>query len=187
MIHIDQIAKAITAYLEREPGDADRLAPLVAALGEPTDITSRETFTGHVTCSAIVLDPDRRVLHIRHNALNRWLCPGGHLEPGDTSLAEAARREAVEETGIPAGELYLVDDVPVDIDVHPIPASAAKGEPEHQHFDLRFVFTTDGDAQVALQAEEVHDFAWLPFGEFHLRDRVGSLLAPSGVAGGREK
>ncbi|WP_406403626.1 NUDIX domain-containing protein [Streptomyces sp. NBC_00879] len=46
--------------------------------------------------------PTGRVLHIKHRALNRWLLPGGHLEPDDTSLLAAAQRELTEETGIPA-------------------------------------------------------------------------------------
>lgn len=117
---------------------------------------------GHVTCSAIVLDPDRHVLHIRHNTLHAWLRPGGHLEPGDTSLIEAALREVSEETGIRADALALISDEPVDIDVHPIPANPAKGEPDHQHFDLRYAFTTAARPVIRLQAEEVDDFAWLP-------------------------
>ena len=163
MIHHDQIRKTITRYLERHPGEADRLTPLTAALAADGDVTSRKTFTGHVTCSAIVTDPQGRVLHIRHNVLRRWLCPGGHLEPGDTSLVDAAMREVTEETGIPSTRLTLTDDVPIDVDVHPIPANPAKHEPAHWHFDLRYAFTISGDTiTVALQAEEVHDFAWLP-------------------------
>ena len=144
-------------------------------------MTSRTTFTGHVTCSAIVVDPAGRVLHIRHNVLNTWLRPGGHLEPGDTSLVGAALREVAEETGIAADALALVDEVPLDIDVHPIPANPGKGEPAHQHFDLRYAFTTTTTATpvVALQAEEVHDFAWLPAEQLQpdtVRDKVSALL-----------
>jgi hypothetical protein len=35
---------------------------------------------------------------IKHNALGRWLLPGGQLEPADTGLLAAARRELAEET-----------------------------------------------------------------------------------------
>jgi 8-oxo-dGTP pyrophosphatase MutT (NUDIX family) len=179
MIHHDQIAETVATYLERHPAEADRLAPLTSALNHPDDLVSRKTFTGHVTCSAIVIDSRARVLHIRHNALNAWLRPGGHLEIQDTGLVDAALREITEETGIPASCLTAVADVPIDIDVHPIPANPAKDEPDHQHFDLCYAFTTAvDDITVTLQEEEVHDFDWLPGSRIEpstLREKIAHL------------
>lgn len=165
MVRVEEIRAAVAAYLRRHPDEADRVAPLTAALTQPGDLTARKTFTGHVTCSALVCDPAWRVLHIRHNALGMWLRPGGHLEPGDTTLTGAALREVAEETGIGPAGLTLVDPTPIDIDVHLIPANPAKGEPNHPHFDLRYAFTTAVSPDVALQNDEVHDFAWLPAAE----------------------
>jgi len=179
MIHADHIAATVTVYLDRHPDEVGRLAPLTAALREPGDLTSRATFTGHVTCSAVVLDADRRVLHIRHNVLNTWLRPGGHIEPDDTTLVGAALREVAEETGISTTALTLLDETPIDIDVHPIPANGAKGEPDHQHFDVCYAFTTTA-RDVTLQAEEVHDFAWLPATEITpavLAERIAAVAA----------
>jgi 8-oxo-dGTP pyrophosphatase MutT (NUDIX family) len=182
MISAEDVHAAVAAYLHRRPDEAFRLAPLTAALDGDSELTSRKTFTGHVTCSAIVVAPPGRVLHIRHNALNTWLRPGGHLEVDDTTLIGGALREVVEETGISAAALRLVDDVPIDIDVHLIPANPAKGEPDHQHFDLRYVFTTTAQ-DVTLQAEEVHDFAWLPAAEIEptwLAERITmALVSPA--------
>ena len=63
---------------------------------------SRRQFTpGHITCTAVVLDPRReRVLLMFHHRLLRWLLPGGHCEGDDTSISGVARREAIEETGV---------------------------------------------------------------------------------------
>lgn len=48
------------------------------------DPSSRATQPGHVTCSAAVIDHDRRVLHIVHKATGKLLAPGGHVEDDRT-------------------------------------------------------------------------------------------------------
>ncbi|MCD0451338.1 NUDIX domain-containing protein [Actinocorallia sp. API 0066] len=159
-----EIRAIVTRYLAAHPGEAEHLARLLDALnGDAGDLTSRHTFEGgHVTCGAVVIDDDRRLLLIEHNALGKWLLPGGHLEPEDGSLIQAALRELEEETGIswhsaisPPGH----DVTPMDIDVHTIPANPAKGEPEHWHADFRYAFHVN-EPKVSLQYEEVSGFAW---------------------------
>ena len=66
------------------------------------DATARTCAPAHVTASALVLDPvRRRVLLTLHPKIGRWLQLGGHCEPEDLDLADAARREATEESGLP--------------------------------------------------------------------------------------
>ena len=51
-------------------------------------------------CSAGILDPTgNRILLVRRADNGRWAVPGGYMEPGETA-AEAAAREALEETGL---------------------------------------------------------------------------------------
>lgn len=99
---------------------------------------SREHYDpGHVTVSAVVLAPDgRSVLLVYHQRLERWLQPGGHIEPADGTFTAAARREVREETG-----LDVLLDAPrlVGLDVHAIPQ--ADDEPPHLHHDFMFCFT----------------------------------------------
>lgn len=98
---------------------------------------SRDTYEpGHFTASAFVVSPDRtKLLLILHRKLNLWLQPGGHVEPTDRTLVEAAEREVLEETGL--GELSL-DTAIFDLDVHLIPAFG--GVPAHFHHDVRSLF-----------------------------------------------
>ncbi|MFE1174272.1 NUDIX hydrolase [Streptomyces sp. NPDC058773] len=154
------------AYLGRHPDEREALAPLLSALTRPDDATSRKTYPGHVTCSAIVIDRHDQVLHIRHKILDKDLAPGGHIEPADTALPRAALRELQEEAGIrPSAVVPLMgyEEVPLDIDVHEIAANPDRGEPTHQHYDFRFAFRLLGGREIHLQADEVTDYRWLPF------------------------
>jgi 8-oxo-dGTP pyrophosphatase MutT (NUDIX family) len=49
--------------------------------------------------SNAVLDPDERLLLVRHTHHGMWGTPGGAIEPGETP-AQAAARELREETGL---------------------------------------------------------------------------------------
>jgi 8-oxo-dGTP pyrophosphatase MutT (NUDIX family) len=167
---LSHIRTVVTAYLDRRPGERDALAGLLAALDAGAEPTNRTTLPAHITCSAVVIDRHRRVLHIRHKASGGLLlAPGGHVEADDDTLLAAALREVEEETGIPASSLVLTpefSDEPIDIDVHAIDPNPARGEAAHWHYDARFVFYLAGGApELALQAEEVTGSAWLPFDE----------------------
>lgn len=54
--------------------------------------------------------------------------------------------------------------MPLDIDIHDVDAHQGKGEPGHQHFDLRFLFRlrTADETPVVLQEEEVGGIEWRP-------------------------
>ncbi|MFC3999059.1 NUDIX hydrolase [Nocardiopsis sediminis] len=158
-ITAEHIRETLDDYLGAHPDEKEVLAPVLDLLESGADLTSRTEFRGHATAGAILADARGRVLHVRHRALDAWLLPGGHIESGDSWLIDAAQRELTEETGIAASVATPVGTRPLHIDVHPIPANDAKGEPEHRHFDFRFLFRTSADVG-ELQTEEVLAAAW---------------------------
>ena len=110
-----------------------------------------------------MLDPrGRRVLLMHHHRLRRWLLPGGHVEEDDSTLGDAARREAVEETAVriaDGGVARLVG-----MDVHGIPANRKKDEPFHLHHDL--IFAWAAESEVIAKSEEAPEVVWCRVGEF---------------------
>ena len=82
--------------------EQDALRHTYLAFGAARDDAHLRTCApGHFTASAVVVSADlRRTLLTLHPRVGSWLQLGGHLETADTTLAGAARREAVEESGI---------------------------------------------------------------------------------------
>ena len=181
-ISADHIRKVIDRYLTIYPDEDSGLSPLLMALAErPDTLASRRDTIGHVTCGVAASRSDGRVLSIRHRALDRWLLPGGHLEESDFSLEGAAVRELTEEVGIPGRDLSGIGGlggVPIDIDIHLIPANPANHEPAHEHYDFRFAFVVSSSA-ISLQEEEVTSFEWVFPAELHsesLRRKLSCLV-----------
>jgi len=143
----------IVAWIDRYPADAHR----------------RERLEGHLTASALVVDPARgKALLTHHKKLGRWLQLGGHCD-GDANLARSALREAIEESGIAD---LRIDPTPIDVDVHTIPARGA--EPEHLHLDTRFLVLAPEGAREAV-GEESLALRWFA------PDQLGSIPTDESV------
>lgn len=161
----DPVALAALEQLPLDPA----VEATVAVLREAADPYDR-ALPAHVTASAVVLDPERtRVLLVHHGKLGLWVQPGGHVDPGDSSVAAAALREAVEETGV--AELALLAG-PLDVDRHPAPCRPAG---EADHLDVLYAVTAPADA-VPVASSESRDVGWFALDALPL-DAVPGLAA----------
>ena len=149
-----KLLELLAKYSPNSSQQSQVQAVFVDFIGSEPDCCDRSTSFGHMTGSAWLLSKDgQRALLMHHRKLDRWLQPGGHAD-GDADLAQVALREAEEETGL-AG--LVVEPSIFDLDRHRIPARGM--EPEHWHYDVRFVVRATGNEQF-IQNEESLALAW---------------------------
>ncbi|MEU6563650.1 NUDIX hydrolase [Nocardia nova] len=129
---------------------------MLAFLGSAPRGCLREHAPGHITASAVVFSADEReVLLTLHPRVGRWIQLGGHCEPGDETVVDAALREATEESGI-AG--LVVEPGLYGAQAHPITCSL--GVPT-RHLDLLFKIHAPKGA-IPVRSAESTDLRWWP-------------------------
>jgi 8-oxo-dGTP pyrophosphatase MutT (NUDIX family) len=150
---------AFQRYRDQWQGEAATVAQFEKFLHTHAHAFERSNTTGHFTGSCWLVSADgARVLLMHHRKLGKWLQPGGHAD-GDANLARVALREAEEETGLTD---LCVDGGIFDLDRHRIAARA--DEPEHWHYDVRYVVRAGADESFVANAES-HALAWRSVGE----------------------
>jgi 8-oxo-dGTP pyrophosphatase MutT (NUDIX family) len=146
------------------------------------DGLTRACFPDHITASTVVLSTDgAQVLLTLHAKARQWFQFGGHCEPSDTSLAEAAEREAREESGLSSLSL---DPVPVQLSAHAVPFCHAEGTVDH--LDVRFVAVAPyADPTVSDESLDVRWFPVdrLPTQEHSMRELVELAVARASSTG----
>lgn len=151
--------KLLQQLIDYQPSgrvDQARLNQMTRFVSENARCFDREWPEGHVTGSAWLLNhTGDRVLLTHHRKLDIWCQLGGHCD-GDPDTSKVAWREAIEESGIDA--IQLLADRIFDLDIHPIPAHG--DEPEHLHYDVRYLFQLTEPADPVVN-EESNELRWV--------------------------
>jgi 8-oxo-dGTP pyrophosphatase MutT (NUDIX family) len=165
---------------EIEAADVARMRGLAEAEPDPWS----RSLPLHFTASALVLHPDSgRVLLRWHQRLRMWLQAGGHADPGESDPLSIALREAAEETGLPDLVPWPDGGLKHVVVCHVPPG---KGEPAHEHADLRYFMAT-GEPDAARPENPGAPLRWLTLAQArdlvgtnnlrHTLDRAAALLA----------
>jgi coenzyme F420-0:L-glutamate ligase len=163
-LHADAV-EVVSALTDVDPSVQQAFLGFLAAR---PDAMWRSCAPGHLTASALVIDPSqRRVLLTLHPRAGKWLQVGGHCEPGDHTVLDAAAREAREESGIGA---LSFDPTPLTLHVHPITCSL--GVPT-RHFDVQYLAVAPDGAE-PVRSHESLDLQWFPWDR--LPDGISSEL-----------
>jgi len=156
----------LRAYVPTGGAEAAHHQAMLELLAAAEDPFSRSHFQpGHFTASCYIIDGAGRLLLHHHRRLGRWLQMGGHIEPGEAPLL-AASREGAEESGLEHD--LMIDDAILDLDIHRIPAG--RGEPEHDHYDVRYLAWTSTPGAIRIDRAESNDLAWVTL------DRAAGLM-----------
>jgi 8-oxo-dGTP pyrophosphatase MutT (NUDIX family) len=147
---------SVTRALGALPPSARRDAFLAFVADRGSAALLRTGGPDHLTGSCFVLGPHLdTVLLCLHRKGGFWVQFGGHVEPEDRSLADTARREAREESGIT--RLELLSDAVVDLDRHDLHGGFTCAA----HWDVGFVAVVDPASALAV-SDESDDVRWFP-------------------------
>lgn len=165
-----ELAAQLRAYQSAFSEEQSFRSLFLNLLGRPDAFLRSHFSPGHFTASAWVVNPDfSKILLLKHTKLNRWLQPGGHAD-GDIDVRAVAVRELLEETGVTA---RLLSNQFFDLDIHRIPAR--KADPEHVHFDFRYLFVASD--QLPLHANhESTEVKWIALDELEKYNPDASML-----------
>jgi 8-oxo-dGTP pyrophosphatase MutT (NUDIX family) len=156
----EQLRELLDGYQPRGEAETRDLAR-VRELAEAVDDPWRRTLPLHLTGSALIVSPASGEVLLRwHRRHQAWLQVGGHGDQGESDPLAIALREAREETGlddlVPWPDRALRHLVVVGV-------PAARGEPAHEHADLRFTLATNEPGAARAEAPDA-PLRWLPFG-----------------------
>ena len=169
-MHRSPLKNKLSEHRPYNNEEQQMLEQIVQFVTAQPDCFERHLSMGHITGSAWIVDLERsHALLTHHRKLDRWLQLGGHSD-GDPDTLNVALREGREESGLDS--IHPVSDAIFDVDVHLIPAR--KSEPDHFHYDVRFLLEADRKQPLVISAES-NDLAWVPL------DKIAALAPDASI------
>lgn len=113
--------------------------------------------------SVFIINPEtKKILLVKHKKFNKWVQPGGHLEPNETP-EEAALREVYEETGL---KITLIGErFPRESDfIRPLGIQKNISN-EHLHIDIIYAGVPNYSTDATVNKEESYGAKWFSRGE----------------------
>ena len=146
----------IKKYTPKDEVEKNDVKKIIEFLDNNKNCFSRINLKGHITASAIIMHNNGNVLLNHHKKLDKWIFWGGHSD-GDVNSLNVAKREVAEECGIT--DLNDLGGKIFDIDIQIIPENITKNEPQHYHYDIRFLFIVNSN-YFSLSKESI-DAKWV--------------------------
>jgi len=155
-MHRKMLIQLLKQYNPIFPEEKAAQQCMLEFINQHSDCFERSLEIGHITASSWLLNKDHtHALLMHHAKLDKWVQLGGHCD-GNTNALDVAIKEAQEESGIMS--IKPLSDEIFDIDIHLIPAR--KNEPEHYHYDIRFLLHVTSDEDF-VQNNESKELRWI--------------------------
>ena len=150
------LRQLLKTYIQRNPYEVNAIK-MLNFFDNHDGCFEKDNLPGHFTGSAWVISPDKnKILMTHHKKLNMWLQLGGHAD-GEKDLKSVAIKEAKEESGF--NNFSILSEEIFDLDIHKI--EPMNKNPEHLHYDVRFLLEADPKKQNIIISEESHDVKWI--------------------------
>ena len=160
---MQNLKQLLKSYIQKNPYEVNAIK-MLNFFDDHDSCFEKNNLPGHFTGSAWVISPNKnKILMTHHKKLNMWLQLGGHAD-GEKDLKSVAVKEAKEESGF--NNFSILSEEIFDLDIHKI--KPMNQEPEHLHYDVRFLLEADPNEQNIIISEESHDVKWI-----HLDDVSG--------------